>query len=319
MGQDTTLPPSAMHAHRDVQHVDEFTITNLVNRQVAAQAPRRLAEVMSSLTQHLHDFARAVQLSEDELMAGIQFLTEVGRMCDDRRQEFILLSDVLGLSMLVTAQNNRKPAGCTEATVFGPFHVEDSPHHALGDDIANGARGEPCYVRGVVRGLDGMPVPGARLEVWQADADGYYDVQYAGQDEARARATLTAGPDGDYRFRSIVANSYPIPHDGPVGQLLAALGRHPWRPAHLHFMISAGGYETLITHVFRQGDKYLDSDAVFGVRDSLIAEWIRHPPGHAPDGSVLSTPFYTLDFDFVLNPLAGLDEQSGDLSSPFTH
>jgi hydroxyquinol 1,2-dioxygenase len=289
--------------HGHARHVDEFTITDLVNEQIGPGAPARLAEIVSALTRHLHDFAREVRLSEDELMAGIRYLTDVGHQCDDRRQEFILLSDVLGLSMLVTAQNNRKPAGCTEATVFGPFHVENSPHHALGDDIANGAQGEPCFVSGVVRGIDGAPVPGAKLDVWQADAEGFYDVQYAGLDEARARATLTTGPDGAYRFRSIAASSYPIPHDGPVGRLLAALGRHPWRPAHLHFMITAEGYETLITHVFRQGDRYLDSDAVFGVRESLIAEWQRHSPGPAPDGSTLTVPFYTLAFDFVLNPL----------------
>jgi hydroxyquinol 1,2-dioxygenase len=301
MLQGTAAPSSGAHG----QHVDEFTITELVNRQITPSASERLAEIVSALTRHLHDFAREVQLREDELMAGIGFLTEVGQMCDDRRQEFILLSDVLGLSMLVTAQNNRKPEGCTEATVFGPFHVEDSPQHALGDDIANGAQGEPCFVRGVVRGIDGRPIGGARLEVWQADAEGYYDVQYADLDQARARASLHTGPDGGYRFRSILASSYPIPHDGPVGKLLAALGRHPWRPAHLHFMITADGYETLITHVFRKGDKYLDSDAVFGVRESLIAEWISHPPGPGPEGSPLPVPFYTLDFDFVLNPLSG--------------
>ena len=314
MERDTLLSAPGRHGQHDVQHVDEFSITELVNRQIARQiattAPDRLAEIVSALTRHLHDFAREVRLSENELMDGIRFLTQVGQMCNDRRQEFILLSDVLGLSMLVTAQNNRKPQGCTQATVFGPFHVENSPEHALGDDIANGAQGEPCFVRGTVRGLAGEPVAGARLEVWQADEDGFYDVQYAGLDEARARATLKTGPDGDYRFRSIVANPYPIPHDGPVGKLLAAVGRHPWRPAHLHFMIPAAGYETLITHVFRNGDSYLESDAVFGVRESLIADWRRHPPGPGPDGSVLSVPFYTLDFDFVLNPLPGAAGQA---------
>lgn len=305
MERGTALSPSGAHGQHDTHHVDEFSITGIVNGQIAATAPWRLADIVAALTRHLHDFAREVRLSEDELMAAIQFLTQVGQTCNDRRQEFILLSDVLGLSMLVTAQNNRKPAGCTESTVFGPFHVEDSPEHAMGDDIANGARGEPCFVRGVVRGLGGEPVTNARLEVWQADEDGFYDVQYDGMDEARARATLRTGPDGAYRFRSILASSYPIPHDGPVGKLLAALGRHPWRPAHLHFLIKADGYETLITHVFRNGDHYLDSDAVFGVRQSLIADWVRHPAGPGPDGSMLTGPFYTLDFDFTLNPLPG--------------
>jgi hydroxyquinol 1,2-dioxygenase len=252
----------------------------------------------------LHDFAREVRLSEQELMEGIRLLTRVGQKCDDRRQEFILLSDVLGLSMLVTAQNNRKPDGCTESTVFGPFHVPDSPEYPMDGDIANGAQGEPCFVRGYVTGIDGTPVEGATLEVWQADEQGFYDVQYDGNADARARATLKTAAGGHYRFRSILASPYPIPHDGPVGELLASLGRHPWRPAHLHFMITAPGYETLVTHVFRKGDPYLASDAVFGVRESLIAEWVRHPPGAAPDGSTVEVPFYTLDFNFVLNPLA---------------
>jgi hydroxyquinol 1,2-dioxygenase len=286
------------------RQADEFTITELVNRQIAPTAPARLAEIMASLTRHLHDFAREVRLSEDELMEGIRFLTRVGQMCDDKRQETILLSDVLGLSMLVTAQNKRKPAGCTESTVFGPFHVEDSPRYALGEDIANGAPGEPCFMRGLVKGIDGTPLEGARIEVWQADEDGLYDVQYEALEQARARGTLHTDRAGAYWFRSILASPYPIPHDGPVGELLAALGRHPWRPAHLHFRITAEGYETLVTHIFREGDPYLGSDAVFGVRETLIAQWVRHPPGPAPDGSELAVPFYTLEANFVLNPEA---------------
>lgn len=305
MDDGMTASPSGRRKGNLSHVVDERTITELVNRQIDEAAPPRVKQILIALTRHLHDFAREVGLSERELMVGIEFLTQVGQMCNDKRQEFILLSDVLGLSMLVTAQNNRKPAGCTEATVFGPFHVPNSPEHALGDDIANGARGAPCFVSGVVRGLDGKRVAGARLEVWQADEDGFYDVQYADLDQARARATFKTGPDGTYRFRSIGASSYPIPHDGPVGKLLAVLGRHPWRPAHLHFMITAEGYETLITHVFRDGDRYLDSDAVFGVRESLIADWRLHPPGVGPDGVALPVPFYTLDFDFVLNASPG--------------
>jgi hydroxyquinol 1,2-dioxygenase len=286
-----------------MRNLDENTITDAVNARLGEDINPRLREIMTSLVHHLHAFAREVKLTEEEWFAGIQFLTDTGHMCGDKRQEFILLSDTLGLSMLVTAQNNRKPPGCTESTVFGPFHVENSPEHALGDDIANGARGEPCFVRGMVRDIDGKPVPHARIEVWQADEKGFYDVQYPDQHEHRARATLHADPEGKYYFRSIVANPYPIPYDGPVGRMLEALGRHPWRPAHLHFMIKADGYETLITHVFRNGDKYLDSDAVFGVRSSLIADWVRREPGIAPDGTRMETPFYTLDFDFVLNPV----------------
>lgn len=284
-----------------MRNIDEDTITRAVIARHAQAPDARLRDVMTSLVQHLHAFAREVRLTEAEWFEGIRFLTETGHITDDRRQEFILLSDVLGLSTLVTALNNRKPAGCTEATVFGPFHVEGAPHYAHGDDVANGARGEPCFVRGHVRALDGTPVAGATIEVWQADADGFYDVQYAGDEGHRARGVLTSGDDGGFHFRSIVAEAYPIPHDGPVGRLLERLGRHPWRPAHLHFMISAPGYARLITHVFRDGDRYLDSDAVFGVRSSLIADWVRHEPGTAPDGTACDAPFHTLDFDFVLD------------------
>jgi hydroxyquinol 1,2-dioxygenase len=291
-----------LHQHwKSMRNLNEDTITQAVLDRLEGMSDGRLREVMTSLIQHLHSFAREVKLTEEEWFAGIKFLTEVGANCSDKRQEFILLSDTLGLSMLVTAQNNRKPEGCTEATVFGPFHVEGSPVHELGDDIANGAKGEPCYVSGTVKGLDGKPISHACLEVWQADADGHYDVQIAGLDEHRARATLYTAADGAYHFRSILADSYPIPHDGPVGKMLDALERHPMRPAHLHFRITAPGYETLVTHVFRRGDAYLDSDAVFGVRSTLVADWVRHDTGTAPDGTQTDKPFYTLDFDFVLN------------------
>jgi len=244
---------------------------------------------------HLHDFAREVQLSEEEWFEGIRFLTRAGHITDDKRQEFILLSDVLGLSTLVTAQNNVKPAGCTESTVFGPFFVEGAPRVEHGADIAGGAKGSPCEVRGQVRALDGTPVAGALIDVWQSDEEGFYDVQRPDQPGLRARAQLASGRDGRFHFRSILAHCYPIPHDGPVGDLLTALGRHPWRPAHLHFMIQAPGFERLITHVFRRGDAYLESDAVFGVRSTLIADWQRHD---GDDGA----PSYSLAYDFVLNP-----------------
>lgn len=287
-----------------MRNLDEDTITQAVLARHTGAPDARLREIMTSLVQHLHAFARDVRLTEAEWFAGIRFLTEVGHITDDKRQEFILLSDTLGLSMLVTALNNRKPRECTESTVFGPFHVEGSPEYPLGADVANGARGEPCYVRGRVLAQGGSPVPHAELQVWQADADGLYDVQYKGDHGHRARGTLHADTEGRFHFKSIRAEAYPIPHDGPVGRMLEALGRHPWRPAHLHFMITAPGFERLITHVFRDGDKYLDSDAVFGVRRSLIADWVEHPPGRTPDGGASEQPFYTLDFDFVLNPAA---------------
>ncbi|MBA4328341.1 MAG: hydroxyquinol 1,2-dioxygenase [Polaromonas sp.] len=274
-----------------MRNLNQDTITQAVIARFAGTPDARLKELMTSLVQHLHAFAREVKLTEAEWLAGIQFLTATGQKCDDKRQEFILLSDTLGLSMLTVAMNNDKPAGCTEATVFGPFHVEGAPHYEHGADVANGAVGEACMVRGRVLGPKGEPVPGAVIEVWQADAEGKYDVQREGLDHAQARGVLTAGAGGEYHFRSILAEAYPIPDDGPVGDMLRATRRHPWRPAHLHFMITAPGYESLITHVFRDKDTYLDSDAVFGVRQSLIADWVRQP-----DGS------YLVEYDFVLAP-----------------
>lgn len=276
-----------------MQNLDQNTITQAVLARHAEAADPRFKEILTSLVNHLHDFAREVQLTESEWAQGIEFLTRCGHMTDDKRQEFILLSDVLGLSMLTVAMNNEKPTGCTEATVFGPFHVEGAPDYALGADIANGAQGVPCAVSGTVRGVGGEPVPGARIDVWQSDEDGLYDVQHSGIDHAQARGILTADANGAYHFQSILAVPYAIPHDGPVGDLLKVAGRHPWRPAHLHFMIKAQGYETLITHVFRSDDAYLESDAVFGVRQSLIADWKLQT-----DGS------YRVEYDFVLNSVA---------------
>ncbi len=257
-----------------------------------AQTPDvRLKEIMGSLTEHLHAFAREVQLTQQEWMHGIEFLTATGQMCTATRQEFILLSDVLGLSMQTVAINANQPEGCTEPTVFGPFFVANAPEYEHGADVANGAKGRPCLVRGCVRGVDGQPVSGALLDVWQADDEGQYDVQKPGLQQAQARGRLRSGSDGSFHFRTVVAEPYPIPTDGPVGQLLTATHRSPWRPAHLHFMIQANGYETLITHVFRRDDEHLESDPVFGVRPSLLADWATQA-----DGSVL------LEFDFTLNP-----------------
>lgn len=276
-----------------MRNLTQDNITQAVIARLAETPDARLKEIMTSLVQHLHAFAREVKLTEAEWFQGIEFLTRVGDITDAKRQEFILLSDTLGLSMLVVAMNNAKPAGATESTVFGPFFVEGAPEYAHGDDVANGAAGVPCLVRGRVLDLEGRPVAGAAIQVWQADAEGKYDVQRPDQSGHRARGSLVAGPEGEYHFRSILAEAYPIPDDGPVGDMLRATRRHPWRPAHLHFMIQAPGYETLITHVFRDGDRYLDSDAVFGVRQSLVADWKRQDDGT-----------YLVEYDFVLNKAA---------------
>jgi hydroxyquinol 1,2-dioxygenase len=293
-----------------MRNLDENTITEEAVSRLANCADPRLKLIMTSLIKHLHDFAREVQLTEQEWFEGIKFLTATGDITDAKRQEFILLSDTLGLSMLVIAQNNRKPPGATEATVFGPYRVANPPELPAGSDISNGAVGQPCYVSARVRGLQGEPVPNAVVEVWQADADGFYDVQYAGSDELRARAVMRADASGNITFKTVLPEAYPIPADGPVGKMLEATGRHVWRPAHVHFMIEAPGYEQLVTHLFRDTDKYLESDVVFGVRSSLITHWNRHEPGPAPDGSVSKVPFYTLDYDFVLNKAAAAAQRN---------
>jgi hydroxyquinol 1,2-dioxygenase len=286
-----------------MRNITHDTLTDAVLARLEHCEDPRLKAVLGSLITHLHAFVRETRLTEAEWEQGIRFLTETGQTCDDTRQEFILLSDTLGVSMQVVAQNHRAPAEATEATVFGPFHVEGAPVYEQGADIANGARGEPLFVDAVVVDTDGRPIADALVDVWQSDEDGFYDVQYAELGAHRARGILRTDDAGRLRFRSILPVAYPIPTDGPVGRMLVACGRHPWRPAHLHFMIRAAGYERLITHVFRDGDPYLDSDAVFGVRRSLVGDYRRHEPGSAPDGSVLAVPFFTLAFRFVLPPL----------------
>ena len=262
----------------------------------------RLREVMQSLVRHLHAFASDVELTEDEWFRAIDFLTRTGHITDDKRQEFVLASDVLGLSMLVIGLNHRHPSGATESTVFGPFFVEGSPAFESGDDLGNGAPGIPCYVSGVVRSVSGEPVAGARLEIWQADEAGLYDVQYADLDEPRGRGHLFSDDEGRYWFWTVHPVAYPIPTDGPVGELLAAANRSPMRPAHIHFMVTAPGYQTLTTHVFDVDDQYLDTDAVFGVRSSLLTTFERHDGGAAPDGRAMDGAWSSTAFDLVIAP-----------------
>jgi catechol 1,2-dioxygenase len=261
----------------------------------------RLKKVMTSLVQHLHAFVKDVELTEEEWGFAIDFLTRTGHMSDDVRQEFILLSDVLGVSMLVETINHRTGGTSTESTVLGPFHMVESPPRELGADIALDGKGEPCLVTGQVTGPDGEPLAGALVDVWQANEDGFYDVQQPGlQPERNLRGLFTTDDDGRFWFRSIVPRYYPIPDDGPVGQLLSATGRHPYRPAHLHFLVTAPGYRTVTTHVFVEDSPYLDSDAVFGVKDSLVraVPEVDDPARAAEVG--LRNPFRTLTFDLVL-------------------
>jgi hydroxyquinol 1,2-dioxygenase len=287
-----------------MRNIDENTITSAVLARLADAESPRLKEILTSLVKHLHDFAREVKLTEDEWMEGMQFLTATGHKCDEKRQEFILLSDTLGLSMLVVAMNHAKPAGATESTVFGPFHMEDAPVVEQGADLADGAPGSPLFVDVHVRDIDGRPIVGAEVDVWQADEDGLYDVQRPELgDKRRARGVLRTDAQGSLRFRTVAPVAYPIPTDGPVGDMLRASRRHPWRPAHVHFMIKAPELQTLVTHIFRDEDRYLDSDVVFGVRSSLIGDFVRHNAGTAPDGTEVGEPFYTLEQTFTLAPL----------------
>ena len=283
-----------------MRNIDQHNITQAVIGRLTNCDNPRLKELLTSLVTHLHDFVRETRLTEEEWMQGIGFLTDTGHMCTGQRQEFILLSDTLGVSMLTVALNQARPVGATEATVFGPFHVVDAPPVEAGADIARGAPGEPLFVDVEIVGLDGQPIAGALVDVWQADDQGLYDVQRPELgDERRARGVLRTDAAGRTHFRTIVPTAYPVPTDGPVGRMLVASGRHPWRPAHVHFLIQANGYQTLTTHIFREPDPYLDSDVVFGVRSSLIGTFERHERGPLTD-----TPYFTLKQRFVLAPQA---------------
>jgi hydroxyquinol 1,2-dioxygenase len=295
-----TEQPTTHAAER--RNLADAELTRAVEASFADTPDPRLREVLQALVRHLHAFASEVELTEEEWFGAIRFLTKAGHITDDKRQEFILASDTLGLSMLVIGINHRHPTGATESTVFGPFFVEGSPGFENGDDLANGAPGTPCFMSGTVRTTDGEPVAGALLDIWQADEDGLYDVQYADLDEARGRGHLHSDDEGRYWFWTVHPEAYPIPTDGPVGEMLKATNRHPMRPAHVHFKVTAPGYQTLITHVFDENDEYLDTDAVFGVRSSLLTSFERHEAGTAPDGREMDGPYATAQFDFVLAP-----------------
>ncbi|MGW1786353.1 intradiol ring-cleavage dioxygenase [Streptomyces sp. NPDC002143] len=297
--------PETPIAPRDRQHRVEEDLVRTVLASFDNAPDPRLRELTQSLVRHLHAFIREVRLTEAEWQQAIDFLTATGHITTDRRQEFVLLSDVLGASMQTINVNNQAYADATEATVFGPFFVEESPEIPKGGDLAGGAPGEPCWVEGTVTDTDGNPVPGARLEVWEADADGFYDVQYD-DDRVAGRAHLFTDQDGMFAFWGLTPVPYPIPHDGPVGALLERTGRSPMRAAHLHFLATAPGLRTLVTHIFVEGDRLLGSDAVFGVKESLVKRFEPQPPGTpAPDGRELDGRTWSrVRFDVVLAPEA---------------
>ena len=276
-----------------------------------ANAPSpRLRELMSALVKHIHAFAREVDLRPDEWLAGLEFLNRTGQISTDKRPEFILLSDTLGLSMMVVSLAQARATGkvqgatqATEATVEGPFFWAGAPDRPLGADIAEGVPGEPTLYMGRVTDTHGQPLSGALLDVWSGDGDGKYDVQLSPNPTMRARGRLRTDAEGRYWFWSIRPNYYPVPDDGPVGDMLRATQRNINRPGHIHMMVSADGHVPLTTHIFVAGSPYIDEDVVFGKRDSLVVEFDKHAPGKAVDGREMKQPYHSASFDFRLAPV----------------
>jgi hydroxyquinol 1,2-dioxygenase len=283
-----------------VQLVTEDNITDLAVERWATAGDPRLAEVMTALVRHLHDFAREVRLTEAEWMAAMQWLTRTGQISTEKREEFILASDVLGLSMLVVQMNHRLDPRATPATVLGPFHIEGSPELDYAGDMSDGLPGVPLYLHGTVTDLDGAPVAGAVLDVWQSDAEGLYESQLAEVDEARLRAKYTTREDGTFCVRTIAPLGYSIPMDGPVGELVGRTGISHYRPAHIHFLLNVPGFEPLITHLFQEGARFLDSDVVFGTKQELVTAFEERPAGATPDGGTSDVPWLESRYDFVL-------------------
>jgi catechol 1,2-dioxygenase len=279
---------------------NEQTATTAVIERMSGCRDARLKQIMTSVVTHLHAVVREVEPTMDEWMAAIRFLTETGQKCDDKRQEYILLSDTLGVSMLVDAINHRKPSGATESTVLGPFFVAGAPRKEMGDTISEHGGEEPVHVCGRVLDQAARPIAGATLDVWQTSSDGYYDIQDPRQTGMNLRGLFTTGGDGRFFFRTVKPSSYPIPTDGPVGKMLMALGRHPMRPAHIHFIVGAPGFEPVTTHMFVAGDEYLDSDAVFGVKDSLIVDFVAHDDPKEAKRLGLGNPYSVARHDFTL-------------------
>jgi hydroxyquinol 1,2-dioxygenase len=285
-----------------VQLVTEDNITELAVERWATAKDPRLAELMTAFVRHLHDFAREVRLTEAEWMAAMQWLTATGQISNEKREEFILASDVLGLSMLVVQMNHRLDPQATPATVLGPFHIDGSPEFDYAGDMSDGLPGTPLYLHGTVRDLAGNPIAGGVLDVWQADNDGAYEVQIPDVDEARLRAKYTTREDGSYCIRTIAPLGYTIPMDGPVGELIGRTEISHFRPAHIHFLINVPGYEPLITHLFREGSQYLDSDVVFGTKQELVVRFDEREAGPTPDGGTSEVPWVEARYDFVLQP-----------------
>ncbi|HVL45407.1 MAG TPA: dioxygenase [Acidovorax sp.] len=290
---------------------NENELTQAVLQRLDGASDPRFAQIMQSLVTHLHAFIREVDLKPEEWMQGIEFLTAVGKACTGQRQEFILLSDTLGASMMVVmldqlratahATGSQRMTDATEATVQGPYYWEGAPELPLGANLSEGVKGEPTFYSGRVTDTRGQPLAGALLDIWSGDGEGVYDMQVEGSAMA-ARARIRTDAQGRYWFWSIRPSFYPVPVDGPVGRMLDRMGRHPNRPGHIHMMVSAPGHARVTTHLFVAGSPYIESDAVFGVRPSLIVDFEQHPAGPAPDGSVQAQPYWSAHYDFRLEP-----------------
>jgi hydroxyquinol 1,2-dioxygenase len=287
-----------------MREFNQQSITQAVIERLSQSEDPRFKRVMTSLITHLHDFVRDVQLTEAEWIGAIQFLTDVGQTCTEKRQEFILLSDTLGVSVLVITLNHPADGGSAESTVLGPFYWEGAPDLPLGSNLAEGVKGEPTFYSGRVLSAQGQPLENALLDIWSGDGDGDYDMQIPGETGMKARGRIRTDAEGRYRFRSIRPTFYPVPTDGPVGRMLRKMGRHPNRPGHIHMIVSAQGYRPVTTHLFVAGSQYLDSDAVFGMKESLVAQFDRHLPGVGPGGEQVAVPYYTVNYDFRLRPVS---------------
>ena len=288
---------------------NQSKLTQDVLAAFASTPAARLRELMTALVKHVHAFAREVDLKPEEWMAGLKFLNATGQISTERRPEFILLSDTLGLSMMVVSLAQARASGnvkgateATEATVEGPFYWPGAPDLPLGSDIGEGVPGDPTFYMGRVTDVNGAPLAGALLDVWSGDGDGKYDVQLSDEPTMRARGRFRTDAEGRYWFWSIKPACYPIPDDGPVGQMMRATGRSIYRPGHIHMQVSAPGHVMLTTHMFVSGSPYIVEDAVFGKRDSLVVDFDTHPPGKAVDGREMKKPYHSASFDFRLAP-----------------
>jgi hydroxyquinol 1,2-dioxygenase len=298
--EQPTMPATAID---DAVRATVARITSEVVQSFGGTPDARQRQVLSALVTHLHAFALDVALTQSEWESGIAFLTAVGQKCDDKRQELILLSDVLGFSMVVDAVSEHLPIGATESTVLGPFYAAESPRREFGDSTAEQPSGEPTWVHGVVRDLEGRPIAGAELDVWQNADDRLYAVQNPDVPQGNLRGRFTTREDGSYGFVAVRPTDYPIPTDGPVGDLLCATGRHAWRPAHLHLIVSAPGHRTVTTHVFDSQSEHLASDAVFAVKPSLVRTFVEHEASDPARPPGIDGPWTSVENDVVLAPV----------------